>query len=560
MGPSRKLNHDEVKALLRDKDEQIAVLERQLEAYNARTSTAHVRLLKTIDVLDSLRTQHALEMSSLVRERMRFTQDVNRWRTVARTLEIERDEMKDAVEDLIEKIQISNEWNSWPCSRMYITKHAELIPLPSDEPNHEAKRHENDLLEYASSIIAKLRAELDFERREHGRTAEEANVRIDELEAKVAVREAELETCINAPPRRIDHDDTRCSPSRDIPKKAHLRPRTISDEECLRVLESSSARNKSLEMEIHDILVKLEKARLANPLSEAAILHPVKLPAADPPLSNSNSDDPKFGMNVEMQGTRVSTRVLPIGTASTLPSKNDEDPPQRSIELHSPSSPSAMFAIAQLDNHIRTMSAQTDALKAERSMLVAAAAKQKREVSGTTADRVEDVLRIEEECIQLSAQVHYLQQEVHRTQTSAKAREEELLREIETLRLQLRQLSPPYHPGLFDVSNADESMELATPLEPTTIFPPPDPQTPPEPVDPSLIPLPFSPKRTSSPPASSPGSLHSPAQRDLQRVQDALMTARDNLMRKECVLAQLRTDVENLQRQIPLSGSSTDQG
>lgn len=103
-------------------------------------------------------------------------------------------------------------------------------------------------------------------------------------------------------------------------------------------------------------------------------------------------------------------------------------------------------------------------------------------------------------------------------------------------------------------------MELATPLEPTTIFPPPDPQTPPEPVDPSLIPLPFSPKRTSSPPASFPGSLHSPAQRDLQRVQDALMTARDNLMKKECVLAQLRTGVENLQRQIPLSGSSTDQG
>ena len=124
MGPGRKLSQDEVKELLRDKDEQvsgsfdcrtehllltpnpspkIAVLERQLEAYNTRASTAHVRLFKTIDVLDSLRTQHSLEMSSLARERMKFAQDVNRWRTVARTLEIERDEMRDAVEDLIEK-------------------------------------------------------------------------------------------------------------------------------------------------------------------------------------------------------------------------------------------------------------------------------------------------------------------------------------------------------------------------------------------------------------------------------------------------------------------------
>lgn len=104
----------------------------------------------------------------------------------------------------------------------------------------------------------------------------------------------------------------------------------------------------------------------------------MKLPTADPPLSNGNSNDPKFGVNVEVQETRVSTCVLPIGTVSTLPSKNDEDPPQPSIGLHSPSSPSARSAIAQLDNHIRTMSAQTNALKAERSMLVAAAAKQKR--------------------------------------------------------------------------------------------------------------------------------------------------------------------------------------
>lgn len=126
---------------------------------------------------------------------------------------------------------------------------------------------------------------------------------------------------------------------------------------------------------------QLEKARLATPLDETAIHHPVvKPPNADLSPSNGNSDDPKFGMDVEVPDTvapRVSS-VLPIGTVPTLPTKNDEDPPQPSIGLHSPSSPSAMFAIAQLDNEIRTMSAQTDALRAERSMLVAAAAKQKR--------------------------------------------------------------------------------------------------------------------------------------------------------------------------------------
>lgn len=209
-------------------------------------------------------------------------------------------------------------------------------------------------------------------------------------------------------------------------------------------------------------------------------------------------------------------------------------------------------------------------------------------MSGTNADHVEDVLHIEEECIRydtcslaesrcvliisrLSAQVHHLQRQIDQTQASAQAREDELLSEIEALRLKLRQLSPvshpvgfdyrkayitlqSYHPDFFDASNADESMDLATPLQPTTILPRSNASTAPDPVDPSLIPLPFSPERTSSPPSSSPGSF---AQCDLQRVQEALTTARDNLARKESVLARLRTDVEGLRQQIPLSGPST---
>ena len=158
---------------------------------------------------------------------------------------------------------------------MYITKHAgrsaslvvtpkrvlhriETLPLTSDEHNHKASmKRDNDLLEYASSIIARLRTELEFERHEHRKTAEEANIRIDELEAKVAVRELELESCINTPPQRTNDDETSCPPSRNLSKKIHLRPKTISDNECLRVLQSNSARNKSLEMEIHNILAKV---------------------------------------------------------------------------------------------------------------------------------------------------------------------------------------------------------------------------------------------------------------------------------------------------------------
>ncbi|KAG6329795.1 hypothetical protein ID866_9294 [Astraeus odoratus] len=560
MGPSRKLHHDEVKALLREKDEQIAALESQLEAHSARASTAHVRLLKTIDVLDSLRAQHTLEMASVEEEKMKLARDVDRWRVIAQTREVEKDEMKDVVEDLIQKIQISNEWSSWPCSRMQITKYAEVRSHSDCEPDHAAtnKRLHHDLLAYASSIIARLRCELEFERHEHHRTAEEANMRIDELEAKVAVREAELETWTSLSPQRVDPNANResgCLSPQKTSIAKRFRPKPISDEECLRVLESNSARNKSLEMEIHDILAKLEKVRIAATSSGNADNHPIPLSKND---SNSNHTScPGAFTNPEthipLPSSTIPTAVYPPVSASM----NIEDLQIPTGEsTHSPGSPSTLSAIAQLDNHIRSMSAQTDALKVERSSLVAAAAKQKREMSGMKTDRMEHVLRIEEECIRLSAQVHHLQQQLEKSQVSARAREEELLQEIHALQLQVKRSSLPNNcPGPFDADIAEENMQLATPLQPTSILSAQCPERSAQQDDPSLIPLPFSPERESSPFSSPPRTSSGPSSHELQRAQDALMAARDNLAQKESVLARLRTDVDDLRRQVPHSKS-----
>lgn len=78
-------------------------LEARLEAYSARASTAQTRLLKTIDVLDALRSQHALEISAEEQAKMKLVHEVDRLRSVAKNLEVEKDELKDVVEDLIEK-------------------------------------------------------------------------------------------------------------------------------------------------------------------------------------------------------------------------------------------------------------------------------------------------------------------------------------------------------------------------------------------------------------------------------------------------------------------------
>ena len=284
-----------------------------MEAYSARASTAHTRLLKTIDVLDALRSQHALEISAEEQAKMKLVQEVNRWRGVAKGLEVEKDELKDVVEDLIEKgmsktlfsppkvtPQHSILWHG-PHAVFYLVyqsksrtngAHGRVVgcrsrnmqvcrlfrsPNPSNAfqrgnlnvefPEQIAvgavegggtKNHNNDLLAYATSIIARLRMELDLERQSHGRTVEEANLCIEELEAKVAVRDAELENCITSPG---DHEHQPEEPRNAVTHAFEKRklgnrlpePKTLSDEECLRFLESNSARNRSLEIEIRHI-------------------------------------------------------------------------------------------------------------------------------------------------------------------------------------------------------------------------------------------------------------------------------------------------------------------
>ncbi|KIO09182.1 hypothetical protein M404DRAFT_308389 [Pisolithus tinctorius Marx 270] len=450
--------------------------------------------------------------------------------------------MKDVVEDLIEKIQISNEWTSWPCSRLHISKPAEHPYMPANELESTAKSPNDDLLVYASAIITRLRSELEFERREHRNTVEEANHRIEELEAQVAVRETELETRIRLPSQRVFEGDTGSRlPVRKIPTNVRLCPKTLSHEECFRVLESNSARNRSMETEIRGILAKLEEARLAAPSPSGPDNRP-EVPQRSAPLSNGNLSHGDHLVRRASPETRTpcASAAPAPSLPPSLPSRNEgELQPDCPYTTHSPDSPSAMLAIVQLDDHICEMSAQLEASKAERKALVAAAARQKR------AHNMEDILRIEDECVRLSAQVCHLQQQMDKAKADARSREEELLKAIEVLQSRVRRSSSPLFP--VDASIAEESMELATPLQPTMLLSIQNHNTPPEPIDPSLIPLPFSPVRTSSP-TFSPRcvSSQSPTPADIQRVEGALTTARENLAQKENALAQLRMEVEDL--------------
>lgn len=112
------------------------------------------------------------------------------------------------------------------------------------------------MLEYGASVITRLRTELDHERKAHCKAIEEANLRIYELEAQVAVREAMLEECIRYHPKRETSmlDRLRQPQNSD---SAIPPPRPMTDEDCLRILADNNARNKSLEIEIGTLARKV---------------------------------------------------------------------------------------------------------------------------------------------------------------------------------------------------------------------------------------------------------------------------------------------------------------
>lgn len=112
------------------------------------------------------------------------------------------------------------------------------------------------MLEYGASVITRLRTELDYERKAHRMAVEEANFRICELDAQVAVREAMLEERIRYHPKR-ETSVLDCLRQPQNSDSAIPPPKPMTDEDCLRVLADNNARNKSLEIEIGTLARKV---------------------------------------------------------------------------------------------------------------------------------------------------------------------------------------------------------------------------------------------------------------------------------------------------------------
>ncbi|KII87034.1 hypothetical protein PLICRDRAFT_55093 [Plicaturopsis crispa FD-325 SS-3] len=230
-----------------EKNKQIANLETQIEAHIARTSHLHARLLSTLDALDDVQAHYAHDVASLRRTKDRLSDKLDRYITFVNTIEDEKDDMRDAVLKLVEKVEQCSDYTQWPQSRMRIT--SLLDPLAHEHAHHE--KSNDDLFAYAAAMIGSLTQARDAERDAHAHTLHH----VAALEAQLARRDAELAQCT------YDHRP------RHMPYEPHPRAKSpradlvMSQDEAITVLTMTSAKNKALEMEVKVLAERLENAR-----------------------------------------------------------------------------------------------------------------------------------------------------------------------------------------------------------------------------------------------------------------------------------------------------------
>ncbi|KAF8958673.1 hypothetical protein BDZ97DRAFT_1761909 [Flammula alnicola] len=444
---------------LAQKEEEIALLESRLQAYTGRLSLLQSRLLSTLDTLDVIQNSQAQELSSLLRTRNRLQEQLDSYIKVVRAAELERDDMRDAVMKLVEKVETSNDYCNWPHSQIRLSSLPDSIPIVQSRRGNPSDDDEEDLISYASSIIESLRRERDNERRAHAQTRESAEARILALEAKLSRREAELEACV----AHADHGvsvEVRISPR--IKERMPAND-LVTSEQIISMLDITVARNKLLESEITTLFKRLEQARATA--------------STDP----SHFSPPKFE-GERLRKTRTQTRLesrIPSISSNKTPSR----PPFEGDDMLDDENDERSFrdlghnVLRDLERQIQALSQKIDAFAEERNVVRQTLSHNPPLESNSQPDEdIENRLRIlETECARLRTSECHLRDELDATRDDARARENDLLDKINSLRSMLAE--PPKSTyqtenvsDLLDPDDGEISMELATPLLPMSII------------------------------------------------------------------------------------------
>ncbi|EJD38082.1 hypothetical protein AURDEDRAFT_172844 [Auricularia subglabra TFB-10046 SS5] len=200
-------------------------LKLHLDATRARCSALQTRLSATLDALDAAHAARDAE------ERAARAASA-----AVRQAEEERDELRDAVALLAEKIEADGDWRVFRPASVRLAELAEGRPLFY---MRLVEGGDDDRAAFVQPLLASMSHQLEAERRRR----EDAEQQVALLSAQVASREAELEARLDPDPR---HDERE----------------RMTREAALGVLDLTLARNRALEADVKVLEAKLKALRV----------------------------------------------------------------------------------------------------------------------------------------------------------------------------------------------------------------------------------------------------------------------------------------------------------
>lgn len=484
-------------------------LESQLQAYAAQTPLLRTRLSIALDTMDELQRTHAEELAAAHEDQERLAIRLDAYADHTKALEVERDDMRDVVLELIQKGR----------GRMSHFRLPDAVdPI---EPTKINPGGSSDQL--AKTIIASLRRDLRNERAAHVTTKEQATAELLALRAQLARREAELEACVLHAGHLAPVEPSNTPGSSQRRKIAVA---SLSQEEMRQIIGSSNARNESLEREIEGVNERLQRARLEAGNSNVAL--------QGPPARNL---------------LHAAQEAEPVLQESS--SKNDDDAHAQPTTA-SQSNPSTLRS--EFESQLQRLAAVIDKLSAERVL-----------TRKMLNEYPPDDLRTGRGCGHPSSRTPTL--------TEPPLIDVDVNEETPTL----LPIAPPAKDDyplpaipssdIHSDGGYEESMELATPLQPTvllgeqditptgpiinvipdpTTIPLPDSPEPPPTSDTPFDPLPLPVEKLLSEETRSPSSPPDAATKRLKRVETELEEAKREIDSRNVELSDLRALVDHL--------------
>ncbi|KAI0690205.1 hypothetical protein BC835DRAFT_1365502 [Cytidiella melzeri] len=478
------LGHD----VLKREHKMIEDLQLQLQAQVSRASYLQSRLTSTMDTMDTLRLRYGRELAAERETKEKLRMKIDRLVEYTAKVELQRDELRECVAALIEKVEVSHDFPAWPQCQISLLESLEPVRDSSvDGMKAHTLAHARPGAQKPSdhypTIIALLRSELKKERASHARTHSTAEIEILTLRAQLARREAELEACVahSTAEHRVFAPEPESTTAnhrggsqrinvahRTRPEQAHAS--RLTPEEASQLLGLTAARNRRLEAEVKQIASRLERAKAENasPLGSSTEAVPARCTEVE--------EDPQFLEDLQVgnadDDNDTVVNPLPIAPEPKTP-KSPNLQPVVVLDMPSPfcmtpqHPPSPLVALSpsirnlltatgaapheqqretepsvvyKLEEQIGRLAAEIDAFKVQRDSMSEWISRERQASSGGH-EYVQSQLAssqasstVQEEDLEQSSAVLALRSELERMTQNATLREAELLEEIRALR------------------------------------------------------------------------------------------------------------------------------